>query len=237
MRRIGAVVFTAAALGAGGVLTPPAGAAAPVFYTKAAVGTVAPSVPFTGTLGAAFLEGKGGTKITCKAGTTTGEATGPTSGENGEVSFTGCETGGVPCENAAAGEIKTNTLAGTLGNVVKEKTPAIRLWDQAHGRGAALANFVCAGGAVAVEVKGSVIGSLTGASGKTPAEGKFAASAKLEFQETKGIQKYSKFVEGEGEAGEEQLEASIGGGPFEKSGQSVTATLKSVPASNLGFTL
>jgi hypothetical protein len=212
-------------------------AAQPVFYTKAAIGEVAKPVPFTGTLGAAFLEGKGGTKITCKAGTATGEATSATEGENGVTTFTGCESSGFPCENAGAGTIKTNVLKGVLGNVVAGKTPGLRLFPQSGGRGGELAAFTCASGAIAVKVKGSVIGSLSGASGKTPAEGKFAASAKLTFAETKGIQKYTKFVAGEGEAGEEQLESSIGGAEYEKSGQSVIATLKSVPASNLGFTL
>jgi hypothetical protein len=163
--------------------------------------------------------------------------TGATTTENDITKFTGCETSGVPCENAAAGEIDTNTLKGTLGNVVANKTPGIRLFSQSGGRGAELAKFTCAGGTVAVSVKGSVIGSLTGASGKTPAEGKFASSNKLTFQESKGKQKYNKFIAGEGEAGEEQLESSVGGVPFEMSGQSVTATLKSVPVSNLGITL
>lgn len=212
-------------------------AAQPVFYSKAAVGTTVPSVPFTGTLGAAYIEGKGGTKIICKGGTAAGEVSGATTMQNDSIKFTGCETGGVPCENGAAGEIVLNTLKGTLGNVVKEKTPGIRLYNQAGGRGSALVNFSCAGGAVAVEVKGSVIGSLTGAAGKAPSEGKFGSSDKLEFQESKGVEKYTEFVSGEGEAGEEQLESSIGGGAFEKAGESVTVTLKSVPASNFGFTL
>lgn len=237
MKRIKIVGLALVAVLAMSIVASSASAAGPVFYTKATVGTTAANVPFTGTLGAAFLEGKGGTKITCKAGSAIGEVTGPTTTKGNVTKFTGCETGGVPCENAAAGEIVTNTLQGTLGNVVKEKTPAIRLYDEAHGRGSALANFSCAGGAVAVEVKGSVIGSLTGAAGKTPAEGKFAASNKLEFQESKGVQKYSEFVSGEGEAGKEQLESSVGGGPFEESGQSVTATLVSTPKENLNMTL
>ena len=52
-------------------------------------------------------------------------------------------------------------------------------------------------------MKGSIIGSLSGASGKTVEEGKLATSIKLAFAESKGKQKYNKFVEGE--PGEEQL--------------------------------
>jgi hypothetical protein len=214
-----------------------ASAAQPVFFTKAAVGTTAPPVPFTGTLGAAFLEGKGGTKITCKAGTATGEVTSETTTENNVTTFTGCESSGFPCENAGAGTIVTDTLKGVLGNVVKAKTPGIRLFNQATGRGTELAAFTCASGAIAVKVKGSVIGNLTGASGTTPAAGKIAASNKLTFAESKGKQKYNKFIAGEGEAGEEQLESSVGGGAYELSGQSVIATLKTIPAGNLGITL
>ena len=36
----------------------------PEFFGKAAVGSTVATVEFKGTLGAAFLEGKGGTKIT-----------------------------------------------------------------------------------------------------------------------------------------------------------------------------
>jgi hypothetical protein len=213
-----------------------ASAAAPVFYTKAAIGEKGPAVSFTGTLGPAFLEGAGGTKITCTAGTATGEANGATTTANNVTKFTGCETGGVPCENAAAKEIDTKILAGVLGNVVANKTPAVRLFDEKEGPGGKLAEFTCAGGAVAVVVHGSAIGSLSGASGTSPATGKFPASISLVFAESKGIQKYTKFVEG-GDALNEQLEASVGGAPFEKSGQSVTAKLTSTPKSNLNSTL
>jgi hypothetical protein len=214
-----------------------ASAAQPVFYTKAAIGSVGAPVPFTGTLGAAFLEGKSGTKITCLAGTAVGEVTGPTTTKGNVTTFTGCETSGFKCESGATeGVIVTNVLEGTLGNVTAT-LPGIRLFSEAGGRGAELAGFSCAGGAVPVKVKGSVIGSLSGSSGTTVAAGKLGLSQKLSFAETKGIQKYIKFLVGQGEAGEEQLESSVSGGAYEKSGQSVIATLKSTPAGNLGNTL
>jgi hypothetical protein len=237
MKRIRMVALALVAVFAMAAMASSAGAAQPEFYGKAVVGGTVPHISFTGTLGAAFLEGKSGTKITCTAGTAVGEVTTSTVTENNNTTFTGCESSGFPCENAGAGTITTVTLKGVLGNVVAAKTPGIRLFPQTGGRGGELAAFSCASGAIAVKVKGSVIGSLSGASGKTPAEGKLAASNKLTFAEAKGIQKYVKFVAGEGEAGEEQLESSVGGAAFEKSGQSVIATLKTTPAGQLGVTL
>jgi hypothetical protein len=214
-----------------------ASAAQPVFYTKAAIGSVGEPVPFTGTLGAAFLEGKSGTKITCTGGTATGEVTGPTTTKGNVTTFTGCETSGFKCESGATeGVIVTNVLEGTLGNVTAT-IAGVRLYNETTKKGGELAAFSCAGGAVPVKVKGSVIGSLSGSSGTTVAAGKFGTSQKLSFAEAKGIQKYTKFLVGQGEAGEEQLESSVSGGAFEKSGQSVIATLKSNPAGNLGNTL
>ncbi|HEX3510805.1 MAG TPA: hypothetical protein VHT27_06865 [Solirubrobacteraceae bacterium] len=54
---------------------------------------------------------------------------------------------------------------------------------------------------------------------------------------SKGIQKYRSFLPGEGEAGEEQLVATINGSAYENAGLNGVLTLKSTPASNLGFTL
>jgi hypothetical protein len=215
-----------------------ASATQPVFYTKAEVGVASGPVKFTGTLGAAFLEAKSGTKITCLAGTATGEVTGPTTEQNAVTTFTGCATSGFKCNSTGQGEgvIVTNVLEGTLGQVAAN-LPGVRLYNETTKKGGELAAFACAGGAVPVVVRGSVIGSLSGSAGKTPAEGKFGTTQKLAFAEAKGIQKYTKFLAGEGEAGEEQLENSVSGNPYEKAGQSVTATLKSIPASNLGNTL
>jgi len=231
MKRIRMVALTLVAVSAMAFAS--TASANPEFFGKAAVGAKVGTVAFTGTLGAAFLEGVAGTKITCTAGTATGEITGATTSANNITDFTGCETNGVECHNAGAKEIITKNLKGVLGGV-SATVPGIRLSDSVEGNGGKLAEFSCAGGAVAVIVKGSVIGSLTGASGKTIAEGKLATSNKLTFAESKGIQKYTKFTEGEG--GTEQLEASTGGGPFEKSGQSVIATLKTTPAGQLGVT-
>lgn len=209
--------------------------AAPVFYTKTAIGSTGGNVQFTGTVGAAFLEPKSGSKITCKAGTAAGEVNGATTTINNNTTFTGCEASGFPCKSSgeAEGTIKTLNLAGSLGGLTTT-TPGIRLFNQAEGKGGKLAEFTCAGGAISVLVKGSVIGSLSGAAGVTVAEGKFATSNKLSFAEAKGIQKYTKFIEGE--VGTEQLQSNTNGAGYEPSGQSVIATLKGAGVSNLGFT-
>src|SRR6185312_13206853 len=74
--------------------------ASPVFYTKVVMGgTASAPVKFTGTLGAAFLEGQvSKTKIECSAGTANGEVTGPTTTKKNVTVFTGCKTGSFKCE-------------------------------------------------------------------------------------------------------------------------------------------
>jgi len=234
IRVIGVCLVAAFAISA--VASVGASAFTPEFYGKAAVGTTVAPIPFTGTLGAAFLEGKGGTKITCKAGTANGEVTGPTTTQNNTTTFTGCEVGGFPCENAGAGTIKTNTLEGVLGSVASKKD-GIRLYNQSTKKGGILASFECAGGTVKVVVTGSVIAEASGASGTSIALGKLPSGAhSLAFAESKGIQKYTKFLAGEGEAGTEQLESSTNGGAPEPSGQSVKVTLATSPAGQLGYT-
>jgi hypothetical protein len=210
--------------------------ASPVFYTKVAMGgTASTPVKFTGALGPAFLEGAvSKSKIECSAGTASGEVTGPTTTKNNITKFTGCKASGFPCNSTGAGEgeIVTKKLEGELGDV-KVGTPGVRLFDEGTGKGGELAAFSCAGGAIAVKVKGSVIGQLSGAAGNVVSEGKFASSNTLAFAEAAGIQKFNKFV---GEVSSEQLEAKVGEGAYEKSGQSVSAKLKAEGVSNLGFT-
>jgi hypothetical protein len=208
--------------------------ASPVYYGKAQVGsTVTLPIKGTGTLGAAFLEGEvSKTKIECSGGTANFEVTGPTTTKKNITVFTGCKTGSFPCGNVAETTIETKSLEGELGDV-KAGTPGVRLFDEGTGKGGELAAFSCAGGAIAVKVKGSVIGQLSGASGNNVTEAKFATSQKLTFAESGGKQKWTKFV---GEVGSEQLESKAGEGSFEKSGQSVIATLKGPANSNLGTT-
>ena len=211
-------------------------AANPVFYTKANVGGTAPSkIPFTATLGSAFLEPASKSKITCTGGTGDGEVTSATTTANSVTKFTGCEAAGtgLKCNSAGkgTGEIDTKVLAGKLG-AISSSLPGVRVFDQGEGPGGKLAEFTCGGGAISVIVRGSVIGSLSGAAGTEAANGKLPSSGKLTFAEGEGKQKYQNFLS----EAPEQLESSTNGGAFEKSGQSVIATLKSVPAGNLGYT-
>jgi hypothetical protein len=229
---VGAAVATAVAAGS------PLAHANPEFYSKAAIGGKAGPVPIVGTAGVAFLEGHASkAKIECKKATGGGEVVGPTESVRNVTTFAECEIAGasLPCENRGAGSkaIETKKLRGELGALSSTK-PGVRLTPES---GTYLAEFECAGGAVLLKVKGSLTGELTGASGKTVAEGKIAASGDLKFAETGGIQKYTKFV---GEATGHQLEDVVKEGSSEHeelAGQSVTAVIKSVPANNLGETL
>lgn len=232
MKRIRIVGLALVAVFALSVFAASASALEPVFYTKVEYGQTANThIKFTGTLGAAFLEGQvSKTKIECVKGTATGEVTGPKTTENNVTLFKECQTGGIPCKNQGSNEILVKTLKGELGEV-KAGIPGQRLFDQAGGKGAVLAEFECGG--LPVKVKGSVIGQLSGAAGNTVSEGKFASSNKLTFAEAGGVQKWSKFL---GEAGSEQLESKAGAGEYEKGGQSVIVTLKAEGVSNLGFT-
>jgi hypothetical protein len=210
-------------------------AAAPVFYTKVVVGGIAPAVKFTGSLGAAVMEGSvSKSKLECSAASTAGEASGATTVNGMVIDFTGCKTGGFTCKSGGQpeGEIVTNVLAGELGDVVSG-TPGLRLFEESGGRGGELAGFSCAGGAIGVKEKGSLTGALSIASGKTVLEAKFQTSLKVTYVQSGGIQKYSKFV---GESGSEQVEAKFGEGAYEDLGFSVNATLTANGVSNLGVT-
>jgi hypothetical protein len=224
-----------------------ASATQPVFYGVAEIGKTVQPQKISGTLGAAFLEGKSSKqKITCTSGTATGEITTTTKTTNNVTTFVGCETGGLKCNSTGApeGEIVTAALEGVLGSITAT-LPGIRLFGPGAGgtkpKTALLAEFKCGGTLVTVKVFGSLIGSLSGAQGKTFEEGKFAASNKLTFAETEGKQKYQSFLAGEcggnaNDCGPEQLTSNING-TEELGGQSVIATLKTVPfASKLGFT-
>jgi len=248
MRRMRIIGVSLVAVFALAALASSASAAQPVFYGVAELNTeVKTPIKISGTLGAASLEGNTSkAKISCTAGTATGEITSSTKTANNVTTFTGCETGGTPCNSTGdpSGTIKTTALEGVLGSI-SLTLPGIRLFAPGEAgkkpKTGALAEFKCAGGAVTVVVSGSVIGSLSGAQGKTVAEGKFAASNKLTFAEAGGIQKYTKFLAGEcggnaNDCGPEQLTSTVNGTP-ELGGQSVIATLKTVPfASKLGFT-
>jgi len=247
MKRIRIMGLALVAVFAMSVAASTASAAGPVFYTKAELGSTAPTnIKFTATIGAAFLEGqKSKTKISCtdtsgSGASAVGETVSAKTTENNVTTFTGCETASLKCESAgqAEGTIVTKALKGFLGDVVLGKTAGVRLYSQTEGRGGTLASFECGGGIAKVVVTGSVIGSLAGSSGKVVKEGKFATTQKLTFAEAGGLQKYTIFAAGTGEVGEkaEQLTSTNNGTP-ENGGQSVIATIKAEGNNNLGNTL
>jgi hypothetical protein len=223
-----------------GVMAGTASATQPVFYGIAEVGAVVKTpVKQAGTFGASFLEGNvSKAKITCEKGTSAGEVVGPTKATNNTATFEGCLSSELKCNSAGepTGVIKTFKLDSVLGNL-SSTLPGVRLFREGEGgkspKTGLLAEFVC-GGIATVKVKGSVVGSLSGAAGKTVEEGKTVASGKLTLAQSGGIQKYTKFLTGEcggnaNDCGPEQLESNTNGGEFEKGGQSQIVTLKTVP--------
>ncbi len=232
MKRIRIMGLCLVAAFAMSALVSSAASAEPVFLTKAVVGgTAASNIPIKGTLGAAFLEGKSGSKITCTGGTSTGEVTGPQTSKKNVTTFVGCVTGEFKCESAgqAEGVIVTKSLEAKL-NGITSSLPGERLFSESEGRGGKLAEFSCASGAIAVLVKGSLIGSLSGAAGSSPETGKLLPTSTLTFAEAAGIQKYTSFSEGPEKGEKEQLESSVGGKPYELSGQSVAVKLSTIPS-------
>jgi len=212
----------------------------PEFYTKAPLGGTAPSeVKESDTIGVAFLEGHTSkAKIECKKGSGSAVVNGVKSTKEAVTLFSECAIASIelPCENKGAGthQIETKNLVGELGLIASTKD-GLRLKPET---GTFLAEFECGGGAVAIKVKGSLIGEITGNAkvGETIAAAKLAASGDLKFAETGGIQKYTKFL---GEGTGHQLENVVKEGSSEHEelgGQSATVVVKSVPAGDVGET-
>ena len=240
IKTLGLCFVAALALGAMTASFAQAAESPPEFFTKAAVGGTAPSeIPETDTIGVAFLEGHTSkAKIECKKGSGSAVVNGAKSTKEAVTLFSECAIAGIelPCENKGAGthQIETKNLVGELGLIATTKD-GLRLKPEA---GTYLAEFECGGGAVAIKVKGSLIGEITGSSkvGVTIAASKFAASGDLKFSETGGIQKYTKFL---GESTGHQLENVVKEGSEtheELGGQSAIVVVKSVPVSNIGET-
>lgn len=219
-----------------------ASAMQPEFYVATAIGKTAPTVPFTGTVGATVLEAATPPhpKITCTAGTVSGEAHTATEAKKIKLVLTGCESSALSakCQSAgaAAGEIEDHLLEGVLGNVAAG-VPGLRLANEPLGPGHTITEFECA--SVKFIAKGSVIAKLTVGTGVVvpgpyivPAA--FPSVFHMIFKQTLGIQKLVEFIPGE-PPGTEQLEASAGP-PFEKVGTETTFEIQSIPAKVLGIT-
>jgi hypothetical protein len=214
--------------------------AEPEFYSKAAVGSAVGNVEFGTGSGTVFLEGHTSKeKLQCTGSTGRGETTGPTSTAKNVILLTTCEFAGaaIPCENVGAKEIETKPLVGELG-AITATSPGIRLRPES---GSYLAEFNCAGGAVALKWVGSLLGSVTGDSGETVEEGALPASLKLTNAQTGGIEKYTHFLTGPSEQITQLVsEFSTEKGEYvtheELYGISMVQTIDTTPAANLGIT-
>jgi hypothetical protein len=211
----------------------------PEFFTKAAVGTVAPEVKESYSVGISYIEGhQSKAKMECASGSGSGVVNGPKSTKEAKITFRTCEFKalGGECENKGPGtkEIETNNLVGELGSISSTKD-GLRLKPES---GAYLSEFVCFGGAVVFKVKGSMIAEITGAetAGKTIAESKFRTAGDLKFAQAGGIQKYTEFL---GESSGQQLDAVVKESQTEHeelNGESAIVVVKSIPASAIGET-
>jgi hypothetical protein len=154
-------------------------------------------------------------RVTCKAATGAGEYSGRKTLGGIVLSFTGCEHLGEPCTSVLAteGEIVTDPLEGVLGVERLGTTSAtnkIGLELHAAAEGGVLMEFAC--GITAVALRGGVIAPV--------AANRMLTSTTLKYSASRGTQRPERFL-GEPAA---ILEASFGGGTFERAGLALVAT-------------
>lgn len=212
--------------------------APPEFTEKASPNTTAAGVLFTITMGAVVLEEhSNGQKVTCTGGTGSGEATSGKVARKVAILLHGCETAGLPCENKAAGskEIETEVLEGELGDVTATR-PGLRLFSESGGPGGEFAKFQCAGGAVVLTERTSVIGYFTGDNALTPPTNVIPPSLGLHFKAAAGFQQYVKLLP-PAPLLSAQLQQEICP-PCSSVAENLIAamTIKSFPVGNLGVT-
>jgi len=153
-------------------------------------------------------------KLTCTGETSAGEYTGAKTVGGVVVTLTGCERAAEKCSSAgaAAGEIVTNALEGTLGVEAFGATSAadkIALELFPVTEAGPVMEFSCAG--TALSVRGSVIVPV--------ASEKMLVTDMLKARASGGKQKPESFAGGP----KEVLEESVGGAAYEQAG--VTATI------------
>jgi hypothetical protein len=176
-----------------------------------------PKNKFTSTLKAetlATLETTSGVKVVCKGETNSGEYTGTKTISNLQITFTGCEVNGVPCNTAGAktGEVVAQPLEAALAFAIFNKK------GKREGTGVGRATFPVVGevmiemecGGAPVVVRGTVLVFV----------GKNAMKLKstLKYKAIKGEQKPERY---ENEAKENELgiiETSVGGEAFSQTG-------------------
>ncbi len=176
---------------------------------------------FSGTGGAGVLYRQGsGTTVNCTSSTVTGKVTDPHTGSL-SVLFHGCTESllGSKCTTSgqASGDIATTTLefhTVYLKPADPEKPherPGILITDNAGHS----ATFTCAGGLVKIEVRGSVLGTMT-----APAFKEFSNSTTLDVSATAEGQQHTETVEGESFG----LESRQNGGAWVKAYESAGST-------------
>jgi phosphodiesterase/alkaline phosphatase D-like protein len=165
----------------------------------------------------ATLESLHKTKVTCKASTAAGSFSGSQSAEL-TLTLTGCESAATTCQSAgaAAGEIRSFALQGTLG-FIENRVVSGKLVIKAGialkaASGTNLMSFTC--GSTAISVGGAVISSVTA--------NKMSLTNPLKMQQTNGKQNPERF-----EGGVKETLTFVTTGGEEQAGLTVSYTLTS----------
>jgi hypothetical protein len=176
---------------------------------------------FTSSGATQTLETTGGGKVTCTAGTGTGEVTSTTTATQ-TVKFTGCvNASGLKCKSSGlkAGEIEIGKVAETLGWKLGSKKESLVLLSTVSGTFA----FEC--GEVKNEAKGEFLAPVgAGNEGSANAKAKFSFTA----AQTKGVQAETAYESLAGtEVKNQTLEAKLlkASEPFVQAAQEGTETV------------
>jgi len=125
------------------------------------------------------------TTVECAHTSAQGEVTGPKTLGNLEGVYTDCKASSLPCQNGAAGEIKTNLLAGELGYLSKATHKVgVDIEPQAPGP---LAEFHCGNPpepTLQVRLTGSIVGEVT------PTD-VWSKEIVIDFEQTAGVQRFT----------------------------------------------
>ena len=186
---------------------------------------------FSGTGGAGTLYTEGSeTKVSCKSTTVSGSYTEPHGGSI-NVTFHGCKenlfSSKCTTSGQTAGTIKTTTLpfhTVYLKPANPEKPherPGIDITDNAGHS----ATFTCAGGLVKIEVRGSVLGTVT-----APAIGGTSSSSTINIAATASGQEHTETVEGLKTGLESRQNGGAWKNSFENAGETTNTLTSGVEA-------
>jgi hypothetical protein len=143
-------------------------AASPEFFKGGVALAPGQAVKYSAKNAGSVINNIGGiSKITCMGGTAAGETNGPTEIQNLVITFTGCEnqlTAGCNSRGSGAGEIKTETLKGQLGYLVKAGGKPAGLSYEPVNAGRIFLEYKCAALVPFTRVTGMALGEVP----KTP---------------------------------------------------------------------